>query len=339
MAKVRKKSGTKPSRKLPIEHTAFYPYLNEFLEYRLIQNYAKSSNRRNDSCIRQFILWCDARGIESPTAVTRPILVRYKKHLYYRRKKDGEPLSFQTQASQLSSLKRFFKWLARENHIQFNPASDLELPKVAQQIPRHILSVEEVRDLLNICLVYTPEGLRDRAVMELLYSCGIRRQECADLSLRDINLNQQTVLVREGKGGKDRLLPIGESACAWLDKYLIGSRPELLVQDTDAFFMSNRGQACTGDGIGKLVKVAMKKAGIDKPGSAHLLRHAMATHMLDNGADIRYIQVMLGHASLRSTQVYTHVSVEKLRAVQRQTHPSKACPQTDELDWLNEDDD
>lgn len=337
MAKVRKKSGAKPSRKLPIEHTDFYPYLNEFLEYRLIQNYAKSADRRNDSNIRQFIVWCELRGIESPAAVTRPILVRYKKHLYYRRKKDGEPLSFQTQASQLSSLKRFFKWLARENHILYNPASDLELPKVPQQIPRHILSVEEVRDLLNISKVYTAEGLRDRAVMELLYSCGLRRQECANLSLRDVNLQQQTVLVREGKGGKDRMLPIGESACAWLDKYLIESRPELIAQETDVFFISNRGEACTGDGIGKLVKVAMKKANIDKPGSAHLLRHAMATHMLDNGADIRYIQVMLGHSSLRSTQVYTHVSVEKLRAIHRKTHPSKTSPEAHELDWLNDD--
>ena len=160
--------------------------------------------------------------------------------------------------------------------------------------------------------------------MELLYSCGLRRNECASLRLIDFDPKRATVFIHEGKGKKDRLLPVGELACLWLNRYLRESRPELVTASAqDALFISNYGEAYNADCLGRIVKSHMKKAGIEAEGAAHLLRHAMATHMLENGADIRFIQTMLGHADLRATQVYTQVSVEKLREIHRATHPAK----------------
>lgn len=212
MAKNKKKPGGYQRAKLTVEHTAFYPYLCDYLESRLIHNYAPETNRRHDSNIRKFITWCDERGITDPRSVTKPILERYKKHLYYSRKSNGEPMSFNGQATVLTSIKTFFKWLTQNNYLLYNPASELQLPRKPKQLPRNLLSLEETQDLLNAADIHSLSGLRDRAVMELLYSCGLRRQECANLQLHDIQLTQQTVFVREGKGGKDRVVPIGDSA-------------------------------------------------------------------------------------------------------------------------------
>ncbi len=324
--------------RLAIEHSGFAPYLARYLEHRLINHYSEDNLRRCDSNLRQFILWSDERGLVSPTEVTKPILERYKKHLYYHRKANGEPLGISSQVIKLVSIKSWFKWLVRENYLLYNPASELSLPRMPQHIPRHILSQNEVGALMNAADITTPEGLRDRAIMELLYSSGLRRQECAGLRLSDIDLTRASVFVREGKGGKDRLLPVGEWACAWLDKYLQDSRPALVLHWNDeALFIDNYGDAYNADRLGAMVKRHLKKAGIDVVGSAHLLRHAMATHMLENGADIRFIQTMLGHADLRATEIYTRVSVEKLREVHRATHPAKMKTQKAvEQEELNE---
>ncbi len=160
--------------------------------------------------------------------------------------------------------------------------------------------------------------------MELLYSSGLRRSELAQLTLYDIDIKQAIVWVREGKGQKDRVLPIGDSALSWLKTYLADGRDELTSPlDQDKLFITDYGEPLNGGILGRLVKKYMKQANIDVVGSCHLLRHAMATHMLENGADIRFIQVMLGHEDLSSTEIYTRVSVEKLREIHRATHPAK----------------
>ena len=320
----RVKPGGRGRDKLPIAHSGFAPYLQRYLENRRINHYSADSLQRYDSSLRQFIVWCDARGLDSPTAITKPILERYKKHLFYTRKANGEPLSISSQSVKLANLKAWLKWLTRENYLLYNPASDLTLPRRPQRLPSHILSLDNIDALMNSADISMPEGLRDRAIMEVLYSSGLRRKECADLLLTSIDLRQGTVFVRAGKGGKDRLLPLGDRACRWLDKYLHDSRPALLVDwRAEALFIDNYGGAYNADCLGRVVKKHLKLAGIDVPGGAHLLRHAMATHMLENGADIRFIQAMLGHADLRATEVYTRVSVAKLREIHRATHPAK----------------
>ncbi|MEK7244916.1 MAG: tyrosine-type recombinase/integrase, partial [Pseudomonadota bacterium] len=166
-------------------------------------------------------------------------------------------------------------------------------------------------------------GLRDRAMLETLYSTGVRRAELCALALYDIDLNRRALHVRGGKGNKDRMIPIGSRACAWVEKYLIESRPQLLVADHDTLFVTAHGEPLTHGFLTNRIKALLRYAGIEKTGGAHLFRHAMATHMLDNGADTRFIQAMLGHANLQTTQIYTQVSIEKLKQIHDATHPAR----------------
>ena len=273
--------------------------------------------------LTRFIRWCELRGQLDPCDITQPILERYQKHLYYYRKQDGGALTVQSQARLLIPLKGFFKWLAREHHILYNPASALELPKTPKHLPRIILSVAEVEAILRAADPVHIKGLRDRAMLETLYSTGVRRAELCALKLYDVDTTRSTLFVHEGKGKKDRMIPIGQRACAWVEKYLIEARPQLLVVDHDYLFVTDYGAPLTPKFAARTVKSAMRQAQVDKPGGAHLFRHAMATHMLDNGADTRFIQAMLGHARLETTQVYTHVSIEKLKQIHAATHPAR----------------
>jgi integrase/recombinase XerD len=243
--------------------------------------------------------------------------------LFYYRKADGLPLTAGTQLSALVPLKTFFKWLARENFILYNPASELQLPKLPQRLPRNIPTMQEVEAILMQADVLDAPGLRDRALLETLYSTGMRRMELVNLKLFDVDLTRHIVFVREGKGKRDRVIPIGRRACRWIDKYLLEARPQLLAGDSESLFLSNYGQSLPSYFVSDKVKRYMEFAGINKPGSAHLLRHACATHMLENGADIRFIQAMLGHANLQTTEVYTHVSIDKLQQIHAATHPAR----------------
>ena len=312
-------------KRLPvaIEHTGFYPYLLRYNEIMLIRNYSKTTLHRRESEIRRFIGWCDERGIDKPQSVTKPILEGYQKYLFYYRQANGEPLSPTSRNHYITGVKQFFKWLTQENHLLYNPASELFVPRQVVTLPI-VLTVEEIEQLMQQPDVQTPYGLRDRAILELLYSTGIRRSELCNLQLHDISLAQRTVYVRNGKGGKDRLLPLGARAAQWLESYLRKVRSQLLLDiNEQSLFLNDYGATFRDNKLGDRVKRFMKNAGITAPGSCHLLRHAMATHMLENGADIRYIQAMLGHSDLMSTQIYTHVSIRKLQEIHTATHPAR----------------
>jgi integrase/recombinase XerD len=316
-----------------VEQNGLYPYLLAFLEWTTVKGYSKDTVKRRQSALRRFVHWCDARDIQRPHDVTKPILEHYQRHLYYYRKTDGQPLTYGSQHVILTPVKSFFKWLSRENHILTNPASELELPRKPKRLPRTILSVDEVESILAQPDVTTPEGLRDRAILETLYSTGVRRAELASLSLYDVDARRSTLMVREGKGSKDRVVPIGERALQWVEHYRLDVRPELVVgADDSTLFLTDKGRRFRRSSLTARVKRYIRAAGIDKEGACHLFRHAMATHMLENGADIRFIQAMLGHADLSTTQVYTHVSIEKLKAVHAATHPAKVTPHTDGSD-------
>lgn len=307
-----------------IEHTGFYPYLLRYNEAMTLRNYSKSTLHRRESDIRRFAGWCDERGLDRPQDVTKPILERYQKHLYYYRQANGEPLTVTSQQHYLVSVKQFFKWLTQENHLLYNPASELYIPKQTPTLPV-VLTVEEIETLMNQPDLNSPYGLRDRAVLELLYSTGLRRSELCNLQLHDLSLPRQTLYVRQGKGRKDRLLPIGTRAAQWLERYLLNVRQQLLMDIRDqTLFLNDYGEPFRDNKLGDKVKRYMKNAGITAPGSCHLLRHAMATHMLENGAELRFIQAMLGHATLAATQIYTHVSIRKLQEIHAATHPAKA---------------
>lgn len=187
-----------------------------------------------------------------------------------------------------------------------------------------MLTPEEIDILLNSVNTNASGGIRDRAILEVLYSTGIRRNELCNLQLQNISLSRLTLYVKNGKGGKDRLLPLGARAALWIKRYLQDVRPQLVIDEhNQALFLNDYGEAFSDNKLGDKVKRYLKNCGIDAPGACHLLRHAMATHMLENGADTRFIQAMLGHADLGTTQIYTQVSIRKLQEIHAATHPAK----------------
>lgn len=176
-------------------------------------------------------------------------------------------------------------------------------------------------------LLHDAWGIRDRAIIETFYATGIRRQELGALDLYDVDLEQGTLMVREGKGKRDRLLPIGERACAWIEKYVMEVRPTLVTGDSElALFLDDKGTRFSPHQLSDKVKTYLQEAGITKPGACHLFRDTMATLMLENGADIRFIQAMLGHADISTTTIYTQVSIRTLKEVYSRTHPAKHVP-------------
>jgi integrase/recombinase XerD len=298
-------------------------YMEEHFEWMTVTGYSADTVRARRQHIRKFISWIDERGIDSPTQITRPMVERYQRHLFYYRKSDGQPLTIGMQVQYLASIKLWFKWLSRAHHILANPASELDLPRQPKRLPGRILNSQEVEAILREADPATARGLRDRALLELLYATGLRRSEAASLGVYDPDLLRGVLWVRHGKGNRQRVVPLGSRAIAWLDKYLTEARPELLAADTQALFVSDYGQPMRADQIADKVRRYMQFAGIHKGGATHLLRHACATHMLEGGADIRFIQAMLGHTSLETTEIYTHVSIDKLIEVHRATHPSR----------------
>ena len=308
----------------PIEQSPLYPYLVRFLEWFAARGYSPRTTELRADGLKRFLRFCGERGIQRPQDVTRPILERYRRHLYHYRKDNGEPLSFATQQQRLIPLRAFFRWLARENYILANPASELELPRVHRRLPAHILSREEVEAVLAQTLLHGELGLRDRAMLETLYSSGIRRSELINLKLYDLDLRNGSLLVRQGKGQKDRYVPLGARAIKWLKRYLEDVRPQLVIEpDEGCAFVHEFGEPFSKNRLTDMVKKYLRAAGVAKPGAAHLVRHAMATHMLENGADIRFIQAILGHAQLTTTEIYTHVTIAKLKEIHALTHPAE----------------
>ena len=307
-----------------VARSGWFPYLQAFLEWTEVKGYSRDTLRRRQAALKRFIVWCDERELQSPQEITKPILERYQRYLYYYRKNDGQPLTFGSQNVMLTPLKTFFKWLVRENHILYNPASELDVPPKPKRLPKTILPPETIETILNQPDVTTVEGLRDRTILEVLYSTGIRRMELVRLTLYDVDHRRGTLMIREGKGRKDRLIPIGERALAWIEKYRHEGRPALVVgKDSGTLFLTDKGDAFRRGAVGARIKRYIQQAGIEVEGSCHLFRHAMATHMLENGADIRFIQAMLGHEDLSTTEIYTQVSIEKLRQIHAATHPAK----------------
>jgi integrase/recombinase XerD len=286
------------------------------------RGYSPATIRSRGRLLIRFAEWCAERGLAEPREITKPILERYRRHLYYWRKADGGPLSFRSQAQHLVPIRMFFKWLARENLILSNPASELELPRPERRLPAAVLSADEAERLMAAPDVGEALGLRDRAILEVFYSTAIRRVELVGLKVFDVDWAHTTLMIRQGKGRKDRVVPLGERAKAWLQAYCDQVRPGLVVgRDEGVLFLNHEGRSLETRRLTGGVRTYIERAGIAKPGSCHLLRHTAATLMLEGGADIRFIQALLGHESLETTQIYTQVSIGKLTEIHAATHP------------------
>jgi len=235
----------------------------------------------------------------------------------------GAGMSPRSVARIVAATRGFYRYLLIGRRIATNPADDLQPPRAWATLPKY-LSVEEVDTLLAQPDVSTPRGVRDRAFIELLYATGLRVSELVDLKVSDVNL-EGGFLTTKGKGSKERLVPIGDEAVVWLSKYLSEARQSLLGRRTvpRVFVNARGGEALTRMGVWKLLKGYGTKAGVSTRLSPHVLRHSFATHLLERGADLRAIQVMLGHSDLSTTQIYTHVLEARLRAVYDRYHPRR----------------
>jgi integrase/recombinase XerD len=294
-----------------------------FLQHLASRAYSQGSIDSHQWALRQFVTWAASQNHPTPGGFTRATLEDYQLFLHhYRSPRTKVPLVVNTQLARIGCVRRFFAWLCRSGIIPANPATDLDLPrKSCRKLPRS-LSADEIQRLLAIPNPADPFGLRDRTILELFYATGIRRTEMTNLDHGDYDATAGTLHVRQGKGGKSRMLPVGERAAAWLDRFLFESRPLFNhLPGESALFLSGYGTRFTPAYLGNWIKSLMKRCGIDKPGSCHLFRHSCATDMHRGGADIRYVQEMLGHERMETTRIYTHVHIDALREVHSRTHP------------------
>lgn len=225
-----------------------------------------------------------------------------------------------TRARRLASMRSFFRFLEERSLLSPNPSQFLTFPKLPRNLPK-TLSAPQVEALLNAPVVGTPLGLRDKAILELLYATGIRVAELAALTFHQLNLKAGFLVVR-GKGDKERLVPMGQWAVEALEAYLERGRPLLVAgRETGRVFLNHRGRPLSRQGVWKMIRSYARRIGLAAAVSPHVLRHSFATHLLQNGADLRSLQMMLGHADIGTTQIYTHVARERLKRIYRQHHP------------------
>lgn len=296
---------------------------DEFFETLAVKNHSSEGIETRKRRMDRFLKWAEDRDLRRPEQITRSIIESFQRYLWSFRKPDGKPLGVSTQQGYLYTLKAFFAWLIRQRFLEANPASELEPPKAEIRLPVEALSCAEVETLLRVPDIGDPLGIRDRAILELFYSTGIRRAELTKLRLQDINREHHRLRI-QGKGKKERVVPIGRRALAWLEKYLDDARPLLALELSETtVFLTGFGSGFSPDCLGRLITRYFQLSGIERKGSCHLLRHTCATHMLEGGADVRYIQQLLGHANLDTTAIYTQVGIHQLQAVHARCHPAE----------------
>jgi len=297
----------------------FESSLAVYLEHFRTRHYSFSAHRKAELEIPRFFRYLQEQRVRDLRAVGEAHVTGYAAHLARALTRKGTPYSPWTQSSSLSTVKAFFGFLFRRGLILRNPAQEVPLPKISR-VPRGTLSETQARKLMNSPDRFTVVGRRDAAVLETLYGTGIRVGEAARIDLGDLDLREGTLLVRSGKGRKDRVVPLTGRAAASLDLYLRESRPELVRNPKDtALFLSRYGRRFGIQGLRDVVERHGARVGI--PLSPHVLRHACATHLLEGGADIRHIQKLLGHKSIYHTAHYARVTPGNLRKVVERSHP------------------
>ncbi len=281
-------------------------WLEDGLSARSLESYRRD--------LRQFAQWLAGQGGDLPGAASGHI----QRFLADRTLRQG--VAARSLARQLSALKRYYRWLLRQGRRDDDPTLTIEAPRLPRPLPKS-LSETDVEALLDAPDAEAPIGLRDRAMLELLYACGLRVSELVGLPLAGLSLEMGVVKVM-GKGAKERLVPLGELATEFLGRYMREARPALLGgRADDALFVTERGGAMTRQAFWYRIKLHARRAGIAATLSPHTLRHAFATHLLNHGADLRVVQMLLGHSDISTTQIYTHVARERLKSLHQRHHP------------------
>lgn len=293
-------------------------YLNQLLA----EGRSRYTVRGARSALKELTAFLGRIGLGEVGQLDAAALLRYREELAWRLTPKGTPLSVRSQLELLGHLANFCRFLVVQGWLLVDPSEKLPRPRKPQRLPRSIMETAEVERILALPDTRTPRGYRDRVMLEMLYSTALRREEIANLLLDDVDPETGYVFVREGKGGKDRVVPLGRSVCTLAKSYLTGIRPEWVGAGRDKHLFLNRwGRGMEPNAVWWVVHKYAKRAGVEKPVSPHSFRHACATHMLRNGAPIRQLQEMLGHASLTTTQLYTRVTINDLRAMHSRFHP------------------
>lgn len=293
-----------------------------FSEHLRVLNYSEATVQTYRLEVRSFCEFLDGRGVEEPSGIRRDDVLSYQILLHHSRKANGEPLKASSQSNKLSAVVAFLRYLFEEKLVLSNPAQDLRRPRVPDSLPPDVPDEEQVMRLLNTPDTKTVKGLRDRAILEVLYATAIRNAELRALRLEDVDLHRLELRVRCGKGGKGRQLPLAEPVAAWVEEYLHWSRPALVRNPSEeSLFLNVWGGPLKADVLCSLVRRNAKASKIGVRVTAHVLRHACATHMLARKAGLRHLQQLLGHKDASSTERYTRVEVSDLREVLLQCHP------------------
>ena len=272
--------------------------------------------------LRLFSSWAEGRDITTIEQLNPDLFNAYQEELSFRLSPRGRPITMGTQLSHLGVLKQWGRYLVEQDFLISNPAKRLRLPKKTRPLPKVIPNLYEAVRIIETRTGEDRSVYRDQAILELLYSTGLRRGEAVNLNVSDLDLVGGYVWVREGKGKKDRVVPLGKMACSRLQVYLDAVRPSYLRgQEQGALFLHHRGERLSGQGIYHVVRKAVARAKLSPKITPHSLRHAAATHMMKNGAPIRHLQEFLGHVSVETTQVYTHITITDLKAAHAKYHP------------------
>jgi integrase/recombinase XerD len=298
-------------------------YGERFREHRLILNYSPRTVLLHRFYLKWFFRYLREVELSDLAAVTPSHLRDYQIHLHERESSRAGPYSIVTINNAMQTIKSFFRVMKAEGYLVSDPAKEIRLAKKPKRLPRSILGRLEVRKILESPNVNTFLGYRDKAILELLYSTGLRNSEVIHLRMEDLDLEEGYVRVNEGKGAKDRVVPLGKIACRYLGNYIQGVRPKIAEGHLACpfLFLNQYGNRLGCDGLRDLVKAHARRAGIQKRVTPHTFRHTCATHMLKNKANIRHIQELLGHESLETTQIYTAVTVTDLKEAHKKYHP------------------
>lgn len=292
-----------------------------FAEYLEVRHFSPRTVEGYTRELGPFFAFLEEQGIARLADITREVVEAYRTALFYA-ETHGRRLCVPYQARRLSCVKTFLRFLARERYLLMDPGAGVELPRLPRLLPRQLLTEEEVEQLLNQPDVQTSVGLRNRAILEVLYSSAVRNSELRLLRLAEVDLQRQELHITFGKGGKSRIVPLGEEATVWLGAWLREGRPRLVADAGQSLvFVNARGDEMTRQCVSQMVHVVAQAAGLDKRVNPHQLRHCCATHMLRQGAGLRQLQTLLGHASPSATQRYTRVEISDLKEVHRRCHP------------------
>ncbi len=290
-------------------------YVNEFINYLAVERgLAQNTLESYGRDLRQFHTFLQNSQLDFLRNSNRDTILSYLNSLQVK----GRAVS--TISRNLAAIKSFYQYLVRERHIEKDPAVNLESPKLEKKLPK-ILSITEVEELLKQPNTFQPTGLRDKAMLELLYATGIRVSELICLNISDVNLDMGYIKCY-GKGAKERIVPLGSIAAKCVQEYISKGRTKLVrTYEEPSLFVNHHGNRLTRQGFWKIIKKYALEANITKEITPHTLRHSFATHLLENGADLRSVQEMLGHADISTTQIYTHVTKNHLKEVYDKTHP------------------